>query len=118
MNFKAIAASACVLTCCLGNPSNADHQSRKPWCTYSKHDHTITPAQGYCSFRQYGTNTGAMGATVYVTLADGTKLFFDGREQGETFQRVNRTGGIWLHREGDASLSVLWEKPEVSCAGV
>ena len=99
----------------LATPAKAD--STNAYCSYSQHDHTIAAVKGPCKFSQRGTNTGAMGATVYVTLEDGTELFYDGRKQGIDFERTIRSEGIWLNREGDSTLVVMWEKPATEPAG-
>ena len=107
-----LAATAAVA---LAAPAKAD--STKVFCSYSQHDHTIAVVKGPCKFSQRGTNTGAMGATVYVTLEDGTELFYDGRKQGIDFERTVRSEGIWLNREGDSTLVVMWQKPTYEPAG-
>lgn len=110
--LQLLAAAAVTIT---GAPVMAD--SANAYCSFSQHDHTIASVKGPCKFSQRGTNTGAMGATVYVTLEDGTKLFYDGRKQGIAFERTSRSEGIWLNREGDSTLVVMWEKPATEPAG-
>ena len=95
----------------LAKPAKSESQPYNAFCAYSKHDHTIPLVQGPCRFYQTGTTQGARGATVYVTLPDGTDLFYDGRYQGTDFNRINSNDGIWLNREGDSTLVVSWEKP-------
>ena len=86
------------------------------YCSY-KPDISTPRTEGPCKFSQRGTSTGAMGATVYVTLQDGTKLFYDGRKQGIDFQRFTARDGIWLHRDNEGTLVVMWEKPAYEPAG-
>jgi len=109
---KSLFAAACVLTCCIGNDYPAQADTVKAWCSYTRQDdHTIPIVEGDCTVSQYGTNTGAMGATNYVTLSDGTELSYDGRRQGIDFTRKVQGGGVWLQRCGKDTLIIFWEKP-------
>ena len=110
--LQLLAAAAVTIT---GAPAMAD--SANAYCSFSQHDHSIASVKGPCKFSQNGTNTGAMGATVYVTLEDGTNLFYDGRKQGVTFERTSRGEGIWLNREGESTLVVMWDKPARESGG-
>jgi hypothetical protein len=95
----------------------------KAYCVYSHRDFTHWPfgkrdvaMTGPCTVSQFGTNTGAMGATNYVTLEDGTELSYDGRKQGIDFKRTQHEAGFFLERDDDY-LSVFWEKPAHEPAG-
>ena len=93
----------------LALPAMAD--STEAYCVYAPHDHTMKALEGPCRFSQYGTNTGAMGATMYITLPNGVEVAYDGRRQGIDFQRDATRERISITREGIDNLNVFWEKP-------
>ena len=107
--FKSLLASACVLTCLLGNEYPASADTTKAYCTYSPHDHSLERVQSECTFSQYSGN-------VYISM-EGQSWGYPASLQGETYTRVNRSEGIWFHSEGDNTMVVLWENPEITCEG-
>ena len=107
--FKKVFATACLFTCLLGNEYPASADTLKAYCTYSPHDHTMEMLQGECTFTQLQGN-------VYINMQN-QSWGYPASLQGETYTRVNRSEGIWFHTEGDNTMVVLWEKPNVNCEG-
>ena len=94
-----LAAAALSITAA---PALAD--TTTAYCSYSKHDHTIAIESGPCQFSQ-------RGGTINVTTIGGTELLYPYSQQGKTFTRINSNTGIQLNREGNATLTVLWDDP-------
>jgi len=80
--ITAAALAAAALTA----PAQAD--STETYCVYAPHDHTINVLKGPCRFSQYGTNTGAIGAKMYITLPNGVEVAYDGRNEGLTSNAI------------------------------
>ena len=106
--FKNLFATACVLTCLIGNQLPASADSTMAYCVYAPHDHTLDALKGPCRFSQYGTFN---GATMYITLPNGVEVAYDGRRQGIDFQRNATRERISITREGVDTLNVFWQKP-------
>ena len=83
-------------------PVQAD--TTNAYCSLALHDHTSAIESGPCQFSQ-------RGGTINVTTIGGTKLLYPYSEQGKTFTRINSNTGIQLNREGNATLTVLWDDP-------
>ena len=58
-----------------------------------------------CTFSQYSGN-------VYVDDFNDYDFAFPYAEDGKTYSRNNREGGISFNRKGRYTLNVFWEKPE------
>lgn len=63
---------------------------------------------GTCGFSQFGGN-------IYIDF-DGQDYSYINAEQGETYERINRSDGIRLHRK-DTLMTILWEKPSPDLEG-
>ena len=107
--FKSLLTSACLFNFLLGIESPAFADTTKAYCTYSPHDHSLEWLQGECTFSQYSGN-------VYIAM-QGRSWGYPASLQGETYTRVNRSEGIWFHSEGEHTMVVLWENPEITCEG-
>ena len=105
--FKQVFATACIFSFLLGNEYPASADTTKAYCTYSPHDHTLEMLQGDCTFSQYQGN-------VYIHMQN-QSWGYPASLEGETHTRVARPEGIWFHSEGDNTMVVLWEKPNINC---
>ena len=121
--FPLLAAAALFAVSEPIDPPVAQADTTNAYCVYSHKKFTHWPfgkrdvaITGPCTVSQYGTTTGAMGATNYVTLEDGTELSYDGRKQGIDFKRTNHEDGIHLERDDDY-LVISSQKPAHKPAG-
>ena len=81
-----------------GRPAWAD--STPATCILSRHDHTLQPEKGPCTFSQRQGN---------VTVRFGSNSFdFPSAEEGRSYGRSNSGEGIRFNREGLYTLQVLW----------
>ena len=101
--FTALAAAALFAVSEPMDPPVAQADSTNAFCTVASHDHTIPVKQGPCRFSQYQ-------GTIHI-LMEGKPYTFLSSEQGKTYTRKNMTEGIWLNREGDVTVAVLWQDP-------
>ena len=83
-------------------PAQADQT--QAFCTVAPHDHTLPLMQGSCGFGQYQ-------GTIHITMEGKTYTFLSS-EQGKSYTRKNMREGIWLNREGEVSVVVLWQEPK------
>lgn len=83
-------------------PAQADQT--RAFCSIAPHDHTIPFKQGPCGLDYYE-------GAIHVTM-DGKTYTFLSSEEGKSYTRKDTRAGIWLHREGEISVAVLWEKPD------
>ena len=107
--LKQLFATGLLVACSFLYTEPAKADTVKAYCTYSPHDHTMEMLQGECTFTQLQGN-------VYINMQN-QSWGYPASLQGETYNRVNRSEGIWFHTEGDNTMVVLWEKPDVNCEG-
>ena len=103
MKFLATIAAALLAVSEPYSPPTAHADQTNAFCSVGPHDHSLEFKQGPCTFRQYQ-------GTIHVTL-DGVTHTFLSTEQDKSYTRINRDEGIWLNREGDVTVVVMWEKP-------
>lgn len=77
-------------------------------CIFSRHDHTIPPEKGPCTFSQRQGN---------ATVRFGRWEFrFPVAEQGRSYERSASSEGIRFNREGQYTLQVLWSPAATAIA--
>lgn len=87
-------------------PARAD--STTATCILSRHDHTIPPEKGPCTFSQRQGN---------VNVRFGPWAFdFPSEQEGRRYQRSASSEGIRFNREGHYTLQVLWRPTPAAIA--
>ena len=103
LSTRFLSAAAGIVLAAAGGVLPARADSADAYCAYSPHDHTMKVVKGPCTFQQYQ-------GSIHVGM-DGKWFHFPANDRDITYRRTNRHEGIWLHREGDYTLTVLWDKP-------
>ena len=92
-------------------PAAVKADSTIAFCSLSVHDHTVMPTPlKPCKFSQYQGNA-------YIRYQDQEYAFMTA-DQGKTYTRQATDDFLRFTKEGEYSLTVMWDTPAISCKRV